>query len=308
MKTKILALLMAALFLFSACADDSGTPNSPSSNDNGSSDGSGISGDGNGNGDHTQNADTVKQDPPSFTPSYKIDPDHHFDYGEDGALPYRIHYPENYDESYAYPVVLFLHGAGERGNDNVAQIEGASFSLLFEDMTSPLYGAIIVAPQCPKGKQWVNTPFGGGSYSVDAIAESNELKAALAILESVCEESSVNRDRIYVMGISMGGYGTWDLLMRHGDIFAGAMPICGAADPTRAASLAEMPIYTCHGNLDTSVPFSGSEAMVNALLSAGSECVLYDWIIGKGHNVWEDAFVRTDIFTWLFQQRRHISQ
>ena len=101
MKTKILALLMAALFLFSACADDSGTPNSPSSNDNGSSDGSGISGDGNGNGDHTQNADTVKQDPPSFTPSYKIDPDHHFDYGEDGALPYRIHYPENYDESYA---------------------------------------------------------------------------------------------------------------------------------------------------------------------------------------------------------------
>ena len=224
-------------------------------------------------------------------------------YESDNGMPYRIYYPANYSEEYAYPVILFLHGAGERGTDNEAPLVHV-LQGLFNDVLSPVYQSIVIVPQCPEGEQWVNTPWENGSYDSDAVGESDALKEALAILEMVCEQDSVNRNRIYAMGLSMGGYGTWNLLMNHSDIFAAGVPICGAADPSKAEILKDMPIFAFHGKADGVVPYQGTDDMYQAITQIGGTQMIYKLVEGRGHNVWEDAAACSEMHYWLFDQRK----
>ena len=224
-------------------------------------------------------------------------------YESDNGMPYRIYYPANYSEEYAYPVILFLHGAGERGTDNEAPLVHV-LQGLFDDTRSPVYQSIVIVPQCPEGEQWVNTPWENGSYDSDAVGESDALKEALAILEMVCTQDSVNRDRIYAMGLSMGGYGTWNPLMNHSDIFAAGVPICGAADPSKADVLKDMPIFAFHGDADGVVPVSGTDDMYNAIIAAGGENITYKRVAGRGPNVWTDAASCSEMHYWLFDQSK----
>jgi len=246
-----------------------------------------------------------KPDPILTEVTKAIDIYYAFDsYESDNGMPYRIYFPPNYDKKYAYPVLLFLHGAGERGTDNEAQLLHV-LQDMFNDLESPVYQSIVIAPQCPEGEQWVNTPWEDGSYDSDAVGESNAIKEALAILEDVCKRESVNRDRIYVMGLSMGGYGAWNLLMNHSDIFAAGIPMCGAADPSKADILKNIPIHTLHGKIDSVVPVAGSDEVVDAIKAAGGNKIYYDRVEGIDHNVWSYAASRKDVNHWLFEQRKN---
>lgn len=219
-----------------------------------------------------------------------------------GELPYRLYIPENYSENYDYPVFVFLHGAGERGKDNSLQLFHV-IQDLFNDLSSPIYQSFVIVPQCPQYQQWVDTPWEKGNYSVDNVPESNEIKVVLNLIEDLKDFYTINEKRIYAMGISMGGFGVWDLLMRHGEIFAAAIPVCGGADPSYASKLVNKPIYTFHGDQDSAVPVDGTREMVNALKEAGSSLIQYEELVGYEHNVWTYAANKEGLIDWLFQQK-----
>jgi len=219
------------------------------------------------------------------------------------TLPYRIYVPEDYSEDYAYPVVIFFHGAGERGNDNEKQLNNV-FPYFFNKKTSPFYHAIIIAPQCPENMQWVDTPWANGNYSVDKVPMSKPMTAAVELLDHVIANYSINTDRQYVTGLSMGGFGTWDILMRYPDRFAAAIPYCGGADPSKAASLVNVPIQTFHDTTDPTVPCAGTRAMVEAIKAAGGTLIEYTETSRHGHNVWNPGVQTPGLATWFFSQRK----
>lgn len=215
------------------------------------------------------------------------------------TLPYRLYIPKDYDCGVFYPLMLFMHGAGERGNGNRAQVEVA-LPHVFDDPKSSAYHSIIVAPQCPEGKQWVYAPWAKGNYSVDSVVESRELQAVIEILKNVCAEYNVDKSRIYATGLSMGGFATWDLITRHPGIFAAAMPVCGGGDPSRAKLLAEMPIRTFHGLLDDTVPTEGTREMYSAIKAVGKGKITYIEFPDGPHNVWDRVYSNVNNINWLF--------
>ena len=218
---------------------------------------------------------------------------------DDGTtLPYRLVLPENYDESKSYPLLVFLHGAGERGNDNELQL----FHCV-QYLADNLPECIIVAPQCPAGNQWVDTPWANGAYSIEKVPESNELKAVVALLDSLQEEFNVDADRIYASGLSMGGFGAWDLMMRHNDYFAAGILVCGGGDPSQAEKLVDTPLFVFHGDADDAVPVSGSRDTVQAIKDAGGELVKYVEYPGQGHGIWNNAFAHSGMLEELLTYR-----
>ena len=178
---------------------------------------------------------------------------------------------------------------------------------LFADVNSPAYDAIVVCPQCPTGMQWVDTPWAEGSYDLSETPISIPMQGVMELLDLVQSEYSTDMDRFYAMGISMGGFGTWDLCMRNPDFFAAAAPICGGADPTEADALVNLPIYTVHGDADGSVPVTGTREIVAAIRAEGGEKIHYEEMPGYPHNVWKYAATeaRVDgkpLVEWLFDQ------
>ena len=220
----------------------------------------------------------------------------------DTTIPYRIYVPFNYDPAKQYPLLLSLHGASERGNDNVRQL--SLINLALDNKALEVDEAIIIYPQCPVDNKWVDTSWAVGSYSLDAMPESNELKAVLELLEEIKKTYSVDENRQYVIGLSMGGYGTWNLLMNHPDMFAGAVPMCSGGDPTKASVIKDIPIWAVHGALDSTVPVEGSRLMANALQAAGAKDFHYTEIPNANHDVWTYTFSNTEIFLWLFSQQK----
>ena len=202
------------------------------------------------------------------------------------SLPYGIYIPKNYDCGEVYPLLVFLHGAGERGNDNHLQLTVA-LQKMFDDPTSPVYDSIVIAPQCPDNEQWVNVPFDCGNYSVAETPESVWLEAVCGIIRDCICDYNIDRNRIYITGISMGGYGTWDMLCRHGNRIAAGMPVCGGGDPTYARRLKNIPIRTFHGSEDGAVPPEGTRKMFAALKKAGSTSVSYTELDGMSHGIWD---------------------
>lgn len=235
-----------------------------------------------------------------------------FNASDGTALQYRIYIPSNC-ETGKTPLLLYMHGAGERGTDNVSQLSTImpnAFS--FED--SPYTDAIIIVPQCPdtvingQRQQWVDTPWINGNYRVDAIPESNELAAVVELIDEIGEIYKPDKDRYYVMGLSMGGFATWDLIMRHTDLFAAALPICGGSDPTQAYKLKDFPIWTVHGTLDATVPYSATVAMSRAMTAAGASNFTFTPLEGIKHNAWDTVAQDVRFGEWLFAQRRVSAQ
>ncbi len=229
-------------------------------------------------------------------------------YEKDGnTLSYRMRAPD--DTSRKAPVILFLHGSGERGNDNEAQLKNAILHA-FSSFESMFYDSYVIVPQCPSPPaQWVNTSW-TANYSADSVAESLPLSLAYALTADYAAMDGVDADRIYVVGISMGGFGAWDMLVRHGDLFAAGVPICGGGDPTKAEALSKIPIYTFHGTEDLSVPFDTTEEMVGALYSCNAENLHFVVFPGEGHIIWDEAITypgdanSPPVQEWLFAQRK----
>jgi len=220
------------------------------------------------------------------------------------TMPYRLYIPKNYDCGEMYPVVIFLHGAGGRGDDNEGQFLSGVPQKLFNDVESPIYDSIVIIPQCPTERQWVYTNWENGNYSTAAVPESREIEAVLEILDHITEICNADLDRVYVMGVSMGGFGTWDLLMRHGARFAAGIPVCGGGDPSYAKLLTRIPIMTFHGSEDDAVPVAGTRIMYACITKEGGENISYTELDGAGHNVWEPIFDDPTVIRWLFAQSR----
>ncbi len=217
-------------------------------------------------------------------------------------LPYNLFLPEDYREDKQYPVMMFLHGAGERGNDNEKQLVHVVYKL-YETCPELMNGTILIVPQCPCGDQWVNWSWTNGNYSTDEIPESRPLSSAVALLKTILETYPCDRDRVYIMGISMGGYGTWDVLARHGELIAAGIPICGGGDPSKADKLKEIPIWCSHGTADDAVRYAGTEGMYKAIKAAGGDKITFVTVEGGGHGIWDLASTNAELIKWLFARR-----
>lgn len=221
-------------------------------------------------------------------------------------LLYRILFPKNYDRSKSYPLVLFLHGAGERGDDNEAQLtHGADLFLKANNRQN--FPAIIVFPQCPKEDYWAhversedrkewNYPF----YEQTTTA----MQKVEGLLDQLVAEEAVDQGRLYVTGLSMGGMGTFDLLAHRPHQFAAAAPICGGGNLTMAERYAEStPLWIFHGDADVVVPVDLSRTMYARLQGLGAD-VKYTEYEGVNHNSWDNAFAEVDFLPWLFSHQK----
>jgi poly(3-hydroxybutyrate) depolymerase len=217
------------------------------------------------------------------------------------ALLYRIHTPEKIEQGKKYPLVVLLHGAGERGDDNKKQLaHGAADILKFAQAAKqPIF---FIAPQCPRGQQWVNTPWGKMSHTMPK-EPSKSMALAIGLIKKTVADSPVDENRIYVTGLSMGGFATWDIVQRMPDYFAAAMPICGGADTAQAAKLKDMPIWCFHGGNDRVVKTQRSRDMIAAIKKAGG-APKYTEYPGVGHNSWTKTFGDKEVLTWLFAQKK----
>jgi predicted peptidase len=221
------------------------------------------------------------------------------------SLPYRLYVPLDYLQSKKYPLLLVMHGSGERGNDNRKQLVNGVLAFCEPDLQRR-HGAFVVYPQCPEGSGWVDRPRDpspDGTYDLTQVPISKPLTAALELLTSLEKEFTIDPQRRLVTGLSMGGYGTWDAILRYPDRFAGAMPICGGGDPRQAAAARHVPVWAFHGAKDEVVPVSASRSMVQALRKAGGR-VRYTEYAGVGHNSWDKTFANRSALTWLLGQRR----
>lgn len=221
--------------------------------------------------------------------------------GTKWTAPYRLRLPENYSIEKKYPVVLFYHAAGERGDDNVMQLS-IGLPVAMEDPESPLYNAIIIAPQCPLDKKWVDTDWRLGNYSMDGIEETVYMETALELLDYTLKKYSCDKSRIYTMGISMGAFAVWYTLARHGERFAAAFACCGAGDPSKAELLRDIPIWCYHGSLDGEVPADSTKNMAKAIEAVGGKKIHYTEFPGVNHWSWDAAYGSHEDIRAMFRE------
>jgi predicted peptidase len=206
-------------------------------------------------------------------------------------------FAEGYDKTKPYPMVLWLHGGGTRG-DNLklllAHGDQHGIGFLARADNQAKYPSFIVAPQCPLNRFWGNS---------DSDRPTNEMRMVLEIIEKVQQDYLVDARRLYVMGMSLGGYGTWDIITRRPEKFAAAVSICGGGTPSKASLIAKTPIWAIHGDEDEMVNVSESRSMIAALKKAGGQ-PRYTEYKGVGHNSWVRAFKEPDLLSWIFAQSR----
>jgi predicted peptidase len=217
------------------------------------------------------------------------------------TLPYRFLKPEKIEPGETYPLVLFLHGAGERGADNTQQIVYFAAELIKPEnrQKQPCF---VVCPQCPTECRWVEVDWGRASHTMPE-KPSVPLGLALELVDKLAAEMPVDRSRIYVTGLSMGGFGTWDAIQRRPGFFAAAIPICGGGDAAEAPKLKDLPLWAFHGDQDASVMPSRTTTMIEAIRQAGGlpKMTIYP---GVPHNSWDRTYANPEVWAWLFAQKR----
>jgi len=220
-------------------------------------------------------------------------------------LPYRLFVPQKYSSSDQYPLVLLLHGSSERGSDNRKQLTTAVKTFI-SDRVQDSEQCFVLAPQCPRDNQWLNTEFKEKpfpNYNQDEIAESDAMKMIMAVIDLLTREFSIDSKRIYVTGFSMGGSGSWDIILRYPDIFAAAVPITGVSDPSKAGLISNLPVWAFHGKNDSISSVTNTRNMIKALRDLGSDCK-YTEYESIGHNSWDSAYSDPDLMTWLFARKK----
>ena len=228
--------------------------------------------------------------------------------GDGKTLSYRILLPENYDKTKKYPVVLFLHGSGERGSDNEKQLTHGA-KLFIADSNRKSFPAIVIFPQCPSDSSWSSVKFDRSktplSFSFDyTMAQTWAMKAVINLLKQVSSEEGADQSRIYITGLSMGGFGTFEAVYQYPNIFAAAMPICGGGDTEHYDKrVKKIPFWIFHGAADAVVNVENSRAMVKKLQSLHLS-VKYNEYPGVNHNSWDNAFAEPDYLSWMFSQKR----
>lgn len=206
------------------------------------------------------------------------------------SLPYILTAPEDWDPATErLPMLVFLHGAGERGTDPAPLRSFYGIPRLFGEQ--PQYHGlrvITLSPQCPESHIW------------------HHLTLPLReLIETVAEECGVDRDRITITGCSMGGFGTWEMICTYPQLFAAAAPICGGGLTWRAGALKQMPLRVFHGGADSVVPLVYSQLMTDAVNKAGGHAELTVFP-GVDHDSWIPTYRDTDVIEWLVAQKRSV--
>jgi predicted peptidase len=224
------------------------------------------------------------------------------------TLPYRILLPKNFDATKAYPLYMFLHGSGERGNDNEAQlIHGAKMFL--RDSVRDRYPAIIIFPQCSSDSYWSNVKIVQDERSVRSFEFQKDgeptkaMRLLLNFLSDIDEKYKLKKDQRYIAGLSMGGMGTFELVRRKPQYFAAAVAICGGANPETAKKIKKTSWRIFHGAKDNVVPWQFSEKIVNALEKTNAS-VLFKLYPNATHNSWDSAFAEPDYLSWIFSKKK----
>ena len=214
---------------------------------------------------------------------------------KDEVFKYRLLKPAKMEPGKKYPVVLFLHGAGERGGDNANQLKYLPEQMAQTEWQEK-YPCFLIAPQCRAD---------GNTWWVGRDAENDpgeQLKVVLKILDKVLQENPVDEQRLYLTGLSMGGYGSWELGMRMPERFAAIVPICGGGDTSRADRLVGVPLWAFHGDADDAVPVEQSRSMIEAIKKAGGE-PKYTEMKGVEHDSWTPAYSDPKgVIPWMFEQ------
>ena len=202
-------------------------------------------------------------------------------------LKYLFYLPKDYynAKKIAWPLILFLHGMGERGNDlELVKIHGIPKIV----KTQKDFPFIAVSPQCPTEYVW---------------RDKKMLQAVESLVLKIINSYRIDKTRVYVTGLSMGGYGTWALAARRPDLFAAAVPICGGGDPATVNVLKNLPIWVFHGGLDKVVLPEESEKMVRALEKAGGK-VRYTLYPEAYHDSWTETYDNPALYDWMLSKRK----
>lgn len=219
------------------------------------------------------------------------------------TLPYRELQPLRFKESKKYPLVVVLHGAGERGDDNEAQLTHGG-KMFADPQVRAKYPAFVVFPQCPKNRVWYYTPVLKGLHPNPEKDVNLEIYAVKELIDQLVATGNIDTRRIYITGLSMGGFGTYGIVSLYPDLFAAAAPICGGAvlgDVPKYGK--KLPFWVFHGSADNVVPAQLSRDAVQALTEAGGK-VKYTEYEGVAHNSWDNVFADPAYLKWMFKQKR----
>jgi len=271
---------------------------------------------------------TMTKDPEYFRPE-DIFESHHHPY-QDLSLPYRWFTPINQEPSKRYPIVLALHGAGECGTDNILPVLANRLAFTWSDSLNQVkWPCFVLVPQCPNSDSWEASrwPYKGFRLSENPLTKTTA--ATLDLLDSLIEAFPIDTTRIYVTGLSLGGIGTWGLILRYPQRFAAAVPMSGCGDSTLVRTIMDVPIWDFHGAVDTNVPTSASRHMMEAFERAGravfyTDChndvceeypaqaatdavaagstLIYTEVEGVGHGTWAPWYDMPQLHEWLFSQ------
>ncbi|HMV08605.1 MAG TPA: prolyl oligopeptidase family serine peptidase [Cyclobacteriaceae bacterium] len=224
------------------------------------------------------------------------------------SLPYRILFPENYDKTKKYPVVLFLHGAGERGDNNESQLVHGS-KLFLDPANRKAYPAIVIFPQCAAESYWSSVKVNREKMPLELDFDYTRpitpaLQAAIELLKKTLRTEATDKKRVYVAGLSMGGMGTFESVYRFPKLFAAAVPICGGGDvDAYDKRVIKVPFRVFHGAKDDVVDPRHSRAMVEKLKTLKA-AVQYKEYPEANHNSWDSAFAEPDFLNWMFANSR----
>jgi len=218
------------------------------------------------------------------------------------TLLYRQLFPDA-DTLQRFPLVIFLHGSGERGSDNEAQLKWGVMNFA-SDENMIRYPAFVIAPQCPPNISWSNFNRDRNSTQMSLLpSPTKPMQLLIELIGQLKKTLRVDTTRIYITGLSMGGFGTYDAIMRYPKLFAAAVPVCGGGDVSKASSISNIPIWIFHGAEDPSVSPVYSLEMLQALTKAGAHPGFTQYP-EVGHFSWLGAYSDPLMMEWLFRQRK----
>ena len=202
-------------------------------------------------------------------------------------------------------ILVFLHGIGERGSENLANIRIAVPEIV-KQINAAKQKVVLLAPQCPADQLW-STRHRGGAEAKLTEKPRPALGMVPVLIQKKIREFDADPDRVYITGLSLGGYGSWDLMARYGTgLFAAGVTCSGGGDPSQAEKMKDLPIWIFHGEADQTLPVILSRRMFAALKEAGSDVVFYTEYPGVPHDCWTRTYQDPEVWKWLFSQKRGV--
>lgn len=230
-----------------------------------------------------------------------------FESGDGNQLKYRLYNP-NLKEGETYPLVIYLHGGSQGGDNNLKQLDKI-VDFYTSGKVQKEHPSFVIAPQCPSGREWINITFKSfplDHYDQSKLTESPQFVMLVKLIEQLSQNFPIDKSRVYMIGFSMGSSGTWDFITRHPDLIAAAVPISGISDTSTVNKILNIPIWAFHGENDDIAPVRLNKNMSELINKAGGNCKLTIFE-KKGHGCITEAINYPGLTDWIFSQQKNIS-